>query len=106
MKPASYAPLYAGAMYPKLAEIAREHGYALAVHGSLSRDLDMIAVPWTEGAVEPTVLIAAIESRTAALVTGPPSEKPHGRIAYALCAGFGECGWDISFMPLRQEPTT
>lgn len=101
MKPANFGPIYASAMYPFLAEIAREHGYALAVHGSLARDLDLIAVPWTDEAVDPSVLIAAIEQRSAAVLTGPPSEKPHGRIAYALCAGFGSCGWDISFMPRR-----
>lgn len=106
MKPASYGPLYAGAMYPMLAEIAREHGYALAVHGSLSRDLDMIAVPWTENAVDPSALIDAIERCTGAALTGPPQTKPHGRIAYTLCAGFGVCGWDFSFMPRQKEPTT
>lgn len=30
--------------------VARELGYALAVHGSLARDLDIIACPWTETA--------------------------------------------------------
>ena len=48
MKPANRAAVYAAALYPDLAEIAREHGYALAVHGSLARDFDLIAVPWRE----------------------------------------------------------
>jgi len=29
----------------------RDCGYAIAPHGSLARDLDVIAVPWTEDAV-------------------------------------------------------
>lgn len=47
MNPATYAPMYA-ALYPSLAEIARTHGWALAVHGTLGRDMDLICVPWTE----------------------------------------------------------
>lgn len=33
-------------LYPKLAAVAREHGYALAMHGSLVADCDLVAVPW------------------------------------------------------------
>lgn len=29
-------------------EIARENGYNLLVHGSMNRDLDLIAVPWVD----------------------------------------------------------
>lgn len=39
MKPPNYAPVYAAALYPDLAELFRSHGYALACHGSLARDL-------------------------------------------------------------------
>ena len=28
--------------------IAREHGYNLLVHGSMNRDLDLIAIPWVD----------------------------------------------------------
>lgn len=28
--------------------IAKEHGYAVGVHGSLARDIDLILVPWIE----------------------------------------------------------
>ncbi len=31
---------------PKIREAASAHGYAIGVHGSLRRDLDLIAVPW------------------------------------------------------------
>lgn len=30
---------------------AKKVGYAITVHGSLNRDIDLVAVPWREGAV-------------------------------------------------------
>lgn len=32
--------------FQALKEIAKEHGYNLVVHGSMNRDLDLIAIPW------------------------------------------------------------
>ena len=31
---------------PAIREAAHEHGYAIGLHGSMRRDLDLIAVPW------------------------------------------------------------
>src|SRR5271154_4799160 len=45
VKPANNGPFYAAGLYPKLAEVFRSHGYALAVHGSLASDFDLVAVP-------------------------------------------------------------
>lgn len=39
--------LYAEYFYT-LKEIARRYGYNLVIHGSMSRDLDLIAIPWQE----------------------------------------------------------
>lgn len=50
MKPPTRAPFYA-AMYHGLCETARKLGYALAIHGTVTTDLDLIAVPWTDEAV-------------------------------------------------------
>jgi len=100
----SYAPVYAAALYPQLAELARKHGYALAVHGSLQRDFDLIAVPWTETVSEPQVLVDAITSGWAAKeVGGPPSDRPHGRRTWSLSIGFGTCAIDLSFMPRSES---
>ena len=38
---------------------ARSMGYALAVHGSMARDLDLVAVPWVESAADPIELVEA-----------------------------------------------
>jgi len=37
-------------MYPGMCDIARKHGYALAIHGTVTTDLDLIAIPWTDEA--------------------------------------------------------
>jgi hypothetical protein len=37
--------------------IAREHGYALAVHGSQVRDLDLVVVPWVNDPKAPQELV-------------------------------------------------
>lgn len=100
------------ALYPMLQQIAKRHGYALAVHGSLHKDFDLVAVPWVEEASAPIVLIRAFKKATRT-VTGHeqtdklvkdcrPTQKPHGRVAYSLhVTNHGMYGGylDISVMP-------
>ena len=107
-KPApSYAPVYAAALYPQLATIARRHGYALAAHGSLQRDFDLIGIPWADNPSEPEAVVAEFTSTFAIReVGGPPSDKPHGRRTWSLSIGFAECAIDLSFMPRRLESAT
>lgn len=46
-----------------LARIAASgYGYAIALHGSAQRDLDLIAIPWTEDARHPAHMVLAIIS--------------------------------------------
>lgn len=100
--PPSYAPVYAAALYPELAAIARDHGYALAVHGSLRRDFDLICIPWVREPSPPRDVVEAFVSRFAIReIGGEPTTKEHGRMAYTLAIGFGECAIDLSFMPTK-----
>ncbi len=104
LKP-NFGPVYACAMYPGLAEIFHRHGYALAAHGSLARDFDLIAVPWAEKVSEPEVVLKEVTTVYALRVIDDPVRigiKNHGRIAYTLSCGFGECSIDLSFMPANQ----
>ncbi len=105
MKPANNGPIYALGFYPKLAEVFRGHGYALAIHGSVGADFDLIAVPWIDGASEPEVVINAVMAIAAVkrYAESGPITKPHGRIAYKLYLSFGDCALDISFTP-RADP--
>lgn len=95
------APVYAAAMYPDLCPIFHRHGYALAVHGSLARDLDLIAVPWTESPSPPDVVLAGVTSEFAVTLIGVLEEKFHGRLCQTISVGFGNCFIDLSFMPHR-----
>ena len=61
------------------------------------------AIPWTEKVSEPSAVIAIItKTFVARIITdsdGDFTEKNHGRRAYLLSIGFGECAVDLSFMP-------
>ena len=99
MKPATYGPVYALGLYPKLAELFREYGYALAIHGSVSSDFDLIAVPWVEHAADPDNVIEAVTKKFAIELPddGKPTPKPHSRVAYKVHLSFADCALDISF---------
>lgn len=102
MKPANNGPFYAAGIYPKIAEVFRSHGYALAVHGSVANDFDLIAVPWVDEAGAPEDVVKEVLSKFAFEKIPDqikPSSKPHGRIAYKLFFSFGDCAMDISFTP-------
>lgn len=98
MKPANYAPIYA-CVYAQLAEVARSHGYALAAHGSLAADFDLVCIPWVPGVSDPQSVVDEITSRFAIKQVGAPEQKEHGRVAYTISFEFGECRLDLSFMP-------
>ena len=95
---ANFAPLYCG-LYPELAEIARKHGYALAIHGSLARDFDLICIPWVAEPSEPIDVIDEICSTFAIQLTSKVKVMEHNRISYILAVSFGDCYLDLSFMP-------
>ena len=46
-----------------LREVARSHGYALAVHGSIARDVDLVAVQWVGNASDQRTLARAIQAK-------------------------------------------
>lgn len=120
MKPATVTAAYA-VFYPKLAEVARAHGYCLAIHGTMGRDCDLLAVPWTDAAVDALTLVKALKEAACACWWGPdvdqyypdgsPNQKPHGRVAYSLHltdrGGEGPY-FDVSVMPrlLTPPPST
>lgn len=85
--------------------LAWDEGYALAMHGSFTRDLDLIAVPWVDRACEPEHLVRRIADATDLRIQhGSPGDKPHGRNAWTLLLpGFADPRWvDLSVMPRAQ----
>lgn len=103
------------AMIGPLRRVARQHGYALTVHGTLRRDIDLVAIPWTEDASPAPMLAEAIRSEaqrtsptgfagmmapetTRYFRDGCPKAKPHGRLCWSFHLGRGPY-IDLSVMP-------
>jgi len=99
MKAANFAPVYA-CLYPQLAEIARKHGYALAVHGSMARDFDLVCIPWVENPSEPKIVVDEMVGTFAITQKEETTVTHHGRMIFTLPVKFGECFIDLSFMPV------
>ena len=77
------------------------------MHGSLLRDVDLLAAPWTPQAKPARLLKEAIAKLCQALNGGKgvywsnrATRKPHGRVAYVI--HFGETYIDLSIMPRRR----
>lgn len=47
-KPEHFKPGLYAMYYEQLKEIAKLYGYNLLIHGSMARDLDLVAVPWVD----------------------------------------------------------
>lgn len=106
---AAFPSLYC-AIYPDILPIARSLGYAIAVHGSVSRDLDLIAVPWTEDAKPAEELVEAIRKTFDGWIGGasvghPYGDKPHGRRAWSIMLG-GHAFVDLSIVPVIEKEAT
>lgn len=89
---------------PELRLAARGCGYALAIHGSLARDIDIIAIPWEQQADDPELLFERLLGVLAgkfgrAARSGDWVDKAHGRRA-AMIYLPGMCPEiDFSVMP-------
>jgi len=83
--------------------LAWQEGYAVAMHGSFTRDLDLVAVPWTDKASEPEHLVRRILGACENLAEqhGNPGVKPHGRKVWTLIfTAFGDPRFvDLSIFP-------
>lgn len=106
MKEPTRAPAYA-CIYHGLAEVARGYGYALAIHGTVLTDLDLIAVPWTDDALCAESVMKAIRDHCGRCGINldehskehpEPTKKPHGRLAWKLHMEAGGAV-DLSVMP-------
>lgn len=105
--------------------VARQHGYALAEHGSKTRDIDWIAVPWIDDCASPRTLAEALVAEIGERNGGgnyctpflpaadlPKSwtperiergrngygDKPHGRLTWTIHLGGGPY-IDLSVIP-------
>ncbi len=96
-------------LLPKIREAAKPLGYAIAIHGSMKRDFDLVAVPWIEEAASAEELVKMIAKEVDGFVIGggpEPMERgkvtdgtkqPHGRLSFNICWG-GKPFIDLSVM--------
>lgn len=74
-KPSKPKPQFYSVVFAQMQQIAKDHGYNLVLHGSMNRDLDLIAIPWVN---EP---------------------KSHQELIYALCDYLGAQKWENESFP-------
>lgn len=99
---------------------AKWKGYSIAVHGSLERDIDLVAVPWVETAASQVRLFEAVFAAVSRIASNAyirndpdadpndytrrsPEPKPHGRLAWSIYLGDGRSYVDLSVMPPRRK---
>lgn len=88
-------------IYTQARVSAWQYGWAIALHGSGSRDLDLLLVPWIEkpGAGHEHV-VKWIAMNTGTKLVGEPSQRPHGRLTYTLHLPDDVRWVDLSVMPM------
>lgn len=106
MKPIA---LYYLGLLEKLRGAALGQGYALGLHGSVQRDLDLIAAPWSESAKPAESLVEALRVAVGGACHLPSvAERPHGRKCWVIYLPFREAAStpyiDLSVMPLASPP--
>ncbi len=113
-------PPYYAILYTKLDRVVQRHGWGLGIHGSLTRDLDLILIPWTADAEHEDRVIDAVRlfvegqyitnlrkknnkkygsSQKDGLAHYAVEQKPHGRRAISIYIGASGYYLDISIMP-------
>lgn len=98
-------------LLPRIREVGKELGYAIAIHGTMSRDFDLLAVPWVDGAASAESLVSMIAQEVGGYVIGDaggkmspgevmpnPTVQPHGRKSWNIVWG-GHAFIDLSVMP-------
>lgn len=87
---------------PEIRRVAYASGYGLGVHGSMRRDLDLIAVPWTDEAVNKNLLADRIQLSICGMKESKRTweEKPHGRTGTIIVVAMN------AFIDLSVTPRT
>jgi hypothetical protein len=113
-KPTHAKPSLYAYYFQSLKEIAKEFGYNLVLHGSLNRDLDLIAIPWVEELGDMDKMIHEFAEHLGGnVMIMSEAQKhcfPHGRVSYVINLNRGEFTdndqqyyLDISVTPLPNK---
>jgi hypothetical protein len=90
-KPIHARPSLYAYYFQILKEIAQDHGYNLVLHGSLNRDMDLIAIPWQQ-TIKPyhEMMDKFMEVLGGRYLQDSESITYHGRIHYVINLNRGE----------------
>lgn len=97
-------PVFYAVLLESLRKIAINKGYALAVHGTMASDMDLLAVAWTEDAEPHESLLDAFWDEIGNTIFKvdkdllTPEIKPNGRLAYSIPI-IGDWFVDLSIIP-------
>lgn len=89
-KPIKAKPSFYARCYFNLKEIALTFGYNLVLHGSLDRDLDLIAIPWVDAPGDELEMIREFEMYLTGRIHVGGAEQymfsvlPGGRNSYVI----------------------
>jgi len=96
-----------------LRHVAYRCGYAIAVHGSLERDIDLIACPWRDSAPGADHLVGMLKKAIEAIIgvarerecDPNPRHMPCGRLAWSFYLTHEDTGpyIDLSVMPMIRQ---
>lgn len=78
--------VFYAAMWNDLRQAALDKGWALALHGSLANDMDIMAMPWIEDAAPPIEMILGLRRcfENPREITFRETPMPNNRIVYTL----------------------
>lgn len=82
-KPMQVKPGLYTIFYEQLKQIAKEYGYNLVLHGSMQRDLDLIAIPWIDNPRPEQDMIKDFQE----YLTGKTELRLNGEVYYNTLPG-------------------
>lgn len=84
-KPTHVKPSLYAHYFLQLKEIAFAYGYNLVVHGSMNRDLDLVAIPWVDNPKPEFEMIEALKDYLGGrLLANAGHRLPGGRRSYVI----------------------
>lgn len=101
-KPQKCKPQFYSHCFNALHQIARENGYNLLIHGSMDRDMDLVAVPWVDNPSTHFELLIAFSkylgcNQFESTDYYMPSKLGGGRMAYVINLYRGEINTSNDF---------
>ena len=86
-KPIHAKPSLYAYYFEALKGIAKDYGYNLVVHGSMARDLDLIAIPWVDDPKDDLEMVKALAKCMGGKIMGKAFEGQKNPYASTLPGG-------------------